>query len=31
MTEWNTHELIAADPPSLKLRRGFITKDINRW
>jgi hypothetical protein len=23
MTEWNTDELVAADSPSLKLRRGF--------
>jgi hypothetical protein len=28
MTDWNTEALIEADPPSLKLRRGFMREKI---
>jgi len=29
MSKWDTDELIAVDPPSLKLRRGFARGEIN--
>ena len=29
MSKWKSEELIAADPPSLKLRRGFVCGKIN--
>jgi hypothetical protein len=29
MTEWNTEKLVAADPPSLKLRRGSVRGEID--
>jgi hypothetical protein len=28
MNDWNTETLIDADPPSLKLRRGFVSDKI---
>lgn len=29
MNEWNIDELIAADPPSPRLRRGFAVPKLN--